>query len=705
MAPSGLAGSQWATTTRKSGAFSKYDLEQGTKMWQEMLEPAKESQTNQATSQPRVQGGLPPHLLRQHQDTNAPQTTGSPTPAASVKAPPGYPAPHDASLSVAHKQAHPPTTTPGEVTKLIPLTKANTSMHPLLQQVIGNRFSVVVRQDPCSVSPDGGAPHPPTYREENKEQHDQDKVTQKTQVYPQKKKWRPKHSEDLESHSLPSTAASVNLNWSDGSDFPDRSDDGNSALIKDVRGNIADELDIVPKGDGNGWVNKNAWKDYHSNTPSDEEAGDGYFIDGWKAAYCRKWIADLPKTLPAPAFCLEQNIDRHWECDIDPKDGFLMSPIEYPLTRINPNDPGDDQMLERRLRDTASMRASIEYPQWQKRVAKNERKDAEFAARNPTSNLVQRPRNPSTTPQLPHVPALNPVAEPFVSSMQQPSQGSNVTATEVLVGPVQQDTHDRVDGRQINISCHLRPAEMVDAPQVLEIYNWEVVNGCQALDAKPLSLQDIQSILMGCKSAHMPFIVAVQGTPMESASRQDSSAHPRGPYKQPRPTGPYKKAAVPQIAADKILGFGFISCPMVGLAGNVHTNVGRFIGRVHFYVDHASRRKGIGRAILHKLTRCGSKSYHSVDWYEWYDPVGAAVFKEPGCNPRNYSRLYIESSSAGENDPDNAWHEKFMDDMGYTFMSTMDKTRNLGPGRDDEWRDTILWQHDCREPKSINEIN
>ncbi|KAK7740521.1 hypothetical protein SLS53_005364 [Cytospora paraplurivora] len=702
MAPSGLAGSQWAATTKQSGAFSKYDLEQGTKMWQEMLEPAKQSQTNQATSQPRVQGGLPPHLLRQHHDTNAPQTTGSLTPAASSK-PPECPAPHDASLGVAPKQSYPPTTAPGEVTKLVPLTKANSSMHPLLQKIVGNRFSVAVTQDAYPISPDGGARLSPTYPNLNNGQHDQAKHgTPKTQVHPQKKKWRPKHSEDLESHSLPSTAASVNLNWSDGSDFPDRSEDGNNALTKDVRGNIADELDIVPKDDGNGWFNKNAWKDYHSNTPSNEDVGHGSFVEGWKAIYCRNWIAGLSKTPPATAFCLEKNIDRHWECDIDPKDGFLMSPIEYPLTRINPNDPGDDQVLERRLRDTASMRASIEYPQWQKRVEKRKKKDAEFAARNPTSNFVRRPRSPSTTPQLSHVSALNPVAEAFVSSLQQPSQG-NVTAAQVLVGPVQQEDHDRVDGRRVKIPCHLRPAEIADASQVLEIYNWEVVNGCQALDAKPLSLQDIQRILMECKSAHMPFIVAVQGTPMEAASRQDSSAYPRGPYKQPRPTGPYQKAAVPQLASDKILGFGFISCPMVGLAGNVHTNVGRFIGRVHFYVDHASRRKGIGRAILHKLTRCGSKSYHSVDWYEWHDPVGAAVFKEPGYNPRNYSRLYIESSSAGENDTDNAWHEKFMDDMGYLFMSTMDKTRNLGPGRDDEWRDTILWQHDCREPKSIHE--
>lgn len=700
MAPSGLAGAQWAATAKQSGAFSKYDLEQGTKMWQEMLEPAKESQTKPVTSQPQVKGGLPPHLLRQHQDINAPHTTGSLTPAASIK-PPECPAPHDASLSIAPKQAYLPTTAPEEVTKLIPLTKANTSMHPLLQKVVGNRFSVAVRQDPYPISPDGGVRHSPTYPKLNKEQHDQAKVTQKTQVYPEKTKWRPKHSEDLESHSLPSTVASVNLNWSNGSDFPDRSEDSNSAFIKDVRGNIADELDIVPKGNGNGWVNKNAWKDYHSNTPSNEDAKDGSSNEGWKTTYCRNWIAGLSKTPPDPAFCLEKNIDRHWECQIDPKDGFLMSPIEYPLTRINPNDPGDDKVLERRLRDTASMRASIEYPQWQKRVEKNEKKDA---ARKPPTHLVWEPQSPATTPQSTHVPVLNPVAAPFVSSLQKSSQG-HVAATQILVGPVQQDAHDRVDGRQVKIPCHLRPAEMADASQVLEIYNWEVLNGCQALDARPLSLQDIQSILMECKSAHMPFIVAVQGTPMEAASRQDNSAHPRGPYKQPRPTGPYKKAPVPQPATGKILGFGFISCPMMGLAGNVHTNVGRFIGRVHFYVDHASRRKGIGRAILHKLTRCGSKSYHSADWYEWYDLAAAAVFKEPGYNPRNYSRLYIESSSSGENDPDNAWHEKFMDDMGYLFMSTMDKTRNLGPGRDDEWRDTIFWQHDCREPKSIHEFD
>lgn len=230
------------------------------------------------------------------------------------------------------------------------------------------------------------------------------------------------------------------------------------------------------------------------------------------------------------------------------------------------------------------------------------------------------------------------------------------------------------------------------------------MNGSQALDTMPLALQDIQNLLAKCQSVKMPFIVAVQGTPMEAAWRKEAPAQPRGPYKQPRRMGPYQKAPEAQPRSDKILGFGFISCPVPGLAGSVQSNVGRFIGKVHFYVEHTSRRNGIGRAILHRLTRCCSKFCISVDWYQWHDPARSAVFDEPDYNARNYSRLYIETSSAGEEDPDNGWYEKFLDGMGYLFMSTLDKTRKVKYGPNGQWRDTIVWQHDCRDHKYITEF-
>lgn len=62
-----------------------------------------------------------------------------------------------------------------------------------------------------------------------------------------KQKWRPKHSVDLESQSLPSAISSVQFDEY-GADFHDVSNAG--PVSDDVRGRIADEMDLARKRDG-----------------------------------------------------------------------------------------------------------------------------------------------------------------------------------------------------------------------------------------------------------------------------------------------------------------------------------------------------------------------------------------------------------------------------------------------------------------------
>ncbi|ROV99068.1 hypothetical protein VMCG_06674 [Cytospora schulzeri] len=747
MAPSGLSKSQWAVPQKQARIAGKWDpegLEAGTKAFKEMLaQPANKPQTKPATTKPQaVVGGIPPHVSREREDnasqafTSAPanaikppdcednlraqQTTtvqncsasphqpralqSHPQPTLqSLPAPPeARPSPphsRNAPSNVAPRHTYPPTPASHWPTKQVPLAQANSSMNPFVRKVVGNRFRLAVTQDSPPDSPLSPALNDDT---RTRSQH----RTPNTHGSPQTKKWRPKHSEDLESQSLPSTAASVIFSDDDDSHFPDHSQDGRTARSKDVRANIADELDIVPKDNSNGWVNKNAWKDYPSSPSSNQNADErsfGTFAKGWRYTYCEDWIASLPDSPPPVATIIQEQIDQNWRCDVDTKDGFLMSPVEYPSTEINRDDPSSDPEWERRFRGTASMRSIVDFLKMQKLALKHDEQEKEYNARNPPRYLMHQKQDPSPEPQSSPAPNSKPVTGP--SEAVQQSGQNNVTSTQVPNAPVQQAVQGDIDGDYLKIPCHLRPVEPTDVPQILDIYNWEVMNGYQALDTEPLCLQDIQRLFKECQSAKTPFIVAVQGTSSESASRQETHAQSRGPYKQSRPTGPYQNAREAQPRSDKILGFGFISCPMPGLAGSVHSNVGRFIGRVHFYVEHASRRNGIGRALLHRLTRCCSKFCISVDWYQWYDPVGSAVFDEPDFNPRNYSRLYIETSSSGEKDPDNGWYEKFLDGMGYLFMSTLDKTRKVRYGPDGQWRDTIVWQHDCRDPKYIREFD
>lgn len=671
-----------------------------------------------ASCQPQaVIGGIPPHLLRQRENANTfssgpgsvvlieppaskenirPQqmATCQTRPSTLESLPQPTPS-RDAPLEVTLKNEYPPTPAYQDAIKEVPLAIASNQIDPVQKKKIGDRFAITVRN-----TPPGSPPTPVLDRDTVDQGQDR---TPKTPGIPEIKKWRPKHSIDLESQSLPSTAASVN--FSNDSHFPDRdSDDCKDTITKDTRANIADELDIVPNGNDDGWANKHVWKDYASSphSPSGGNNSDSFFgpfMVGWRGTFCENWIASVTKYTPPIASSIEK-LDGHWRCDVDPMNGFLMSPVDYPETRINPNDPCSGAELDRRLRGTAAMRSTTDFLKMKKRVLKRDRQELEYLASNPPRRHWKRsaPQQPQTSP----VPAPAPVR---AIEAAQDSRQQVVPATEVPAAPIQQGFQDDADSRNVKIRCHLRPAEQADAPQILEIYNWEVMNGNQALDAKPLVLQDIQRLLAECMSARMPFIVAAQGPPMAAASQNGAPAQPRGPYTQHRPTAPYQKIPEVQPVSQKILGFGFISCPVAGLAGSVHTNVGRFIGKVHFYVEHASRRNGIGRALLHKLTRCGSRYTISVDWYEWYDPARSPVFDEPDFNSRNYSRLYVETSSTGEKDPDNGWYEEFLDKMGYLFMSTLEKTRKVKYDSDDQWRDTIIWQHECRDHKGIREFD
>lgn len=712
MAPSAPPKPTWGVQGKRPGPFNPYDLEQGTKLFLQQLHLASERKTNhENTSESPASGRITPATSTRPTgrdgDTSTPHV-GTPQahPASqecpvSLKEHPnpeerpipekhfrpemrlfslGRPTPaRGASLNVAHEQTYPPTPAYGSVAKQAPQIQARSMMHPLLKKVIRNQSTVTLGLDR---QPDGvfSPAHTAWDNDSWAQMEDRTPMTHNTL---QEMKRQPKFSNPLRSQSHRSTAASGNPTHHNGGDFPDRS----------LTGRNQDSHEAISKDDSDSQVDNDAWENGHSNPPSNGVTNKDSFIEEWRSTYCEDWVAGLPQNSPPVACCLEQGIDKHWECDIDPKDGLLQPPVEYPPTRINSQDPGNGHGLDRRMRGTSARHAVMEYLNNQKRLA-DAAKEMELETGNPRAPSPLAQPSPAVDPKT--------ITRPSVGSVQRPGQ-ANIAATQQLVRPVQHAINDNFEDYRVEISCYLRPAEPADAPQILEIYNWEVLNGRQALDNKPLVLEDIRRLFMECQLAQTPFLVAVQGAPRERARENTAPARPRGLDRQPHLAGPSPKTSNSQPRPEKILGFGFISCPMTGLAGNIHSNVGRFVGKVNVYVENANRRKGIGRAILHRLTLCCSVTYYRVDWYRWHDPVRTKEFDEIDYNSRHYSRLYIETSSAGEDDPDNDWYRKFLDGMDYLFSSTLDKTRKVGYGQAGEWRDTIVWQHDCRDPNDIRE--
>lgn len=518
-------------------------------------------------------------------------------------------------------------------------------------------------------------------------------------IVPLEKKWRPKHSVDLESQSLPSPISSVQLNDEDISawQLSNDKDTAHEAVGSDIRGTIADDLDLTRKHSGGGFYNKNNWARDAS------ENGEDHDTHLWMPTFCQDWVNNLPNKPPPVAWFIDQKIERSDECDVQPLNGFLMAPVDYPDTHINPADTNDAGQMARRLSTSASLKAAAEYEKNRRRFQKGEKRVREQELMNPSSHWRQiHSPSAASQPKLPTQPMTGD-GQVYLGSQDHVRHAgeTNGKVSQALVGPIaQSNNQDSAWQSYVKIPCFLRPVEQGDLPQILEIYNWEVMNGIQALDTNQLGLQDVQRIFVQCKAAQTPFIVAIAGTPAEAAVRREVPTAPRVPY-QAYARGPYQQFQ--KAEQDKVLGFGFISIASTGIAGGVNHNVARFQGRAHFYVANESRRNGIGRALMTRLAQCCSVYTIGTDDCEWYDPE-----KNPACdvvafNARNYSRLFIETASRGKSDPETVWLTKLLDSEHFLCISTMDNARKAGSGMDGTWLDNLVWQLDCQDPKMVTE--
>lgn len=498
-----------------------------------------------------------------------------------------------------------------------------------------------------------------------------------------RRKFEAKKSCDRESQSLPETVSSVKS--LDGGVV------GNNESVSDVRQteSTCRPNTLDPS------VNDGSTEGNHSDNKEHSDAET-------TPNTCQKWVDGLPT--PPVSFFLEKQIDRHFECDVEPINGFLMAPVEYPDTHINPRDKLSGQEAVRRFNGTAGLKSSADF-ELSKRLPNRTQFRGEIASRILSKQRLRRPAN-----LLASANTLS-ATQPHTSLQRQDERtASNAIGVPNTLGyiAIENKVHHKAASKFTNVtmSWFLRPIQEEDLPQVLDIYNWEIVNGIQALDTKPMILKDMQSIFSQCRKSQIPFIVAVAGTPAEAVARKETPVQPR-PY-QTQQTGPYSRILrhtcfTPEL--DKILGFGFLSIPVTGLAGSIQHSVCRFQARAHIYIDATHRRKGIGRALLHKLTRCCS--IYSVDMgtYEWFDPDNSRECDVPNFNPRNYSRLFVETASRNENDPDTVWYSKFLDSEGFVCVSTLDKARKLGDDESGQWLDNLVWQLelDCQDPKSITE--
>lgn len=702
------------------------DIDKATELWRKQFESRANPgvQVKQSTA---IEGGLPPHLLFKNPTSNPQRSTDSNDQAHTREAPAErsiprsllFQPPNDVFPAV--NQGSDP-----EVRGSTRLQRAFSKQEPQISHGMPLRPQVDLRQfrssfmklqqtnDLGSYGKSQNAHRPsgreydaqqqqlhsaPNYEEHNTQSHMfheadiGENYHQQSQTVRQpfdaansglgviptsERKFQAKKSCDRESQSLPETVSSVKSMGSGNIENQKSSSD-----VRQVgRGPVHSHLG--PSMNNEGSKDEHSDSEKHSNGKTSSDA-------------CQKWVDDL---IHFP-ICLSivQKIDRHYECDVEPINGFLMAPVDYPETHINPLDKSSGEEALRRLNGTAGLKSLADFEK-RRRLIQPAKKHEDGA--NSRDAYEQWPGWQANPPIF--ADKLPPTQPPTSPGRQGQTTTENLHNGRDIPGDTQSPEKSEVPK-----SWFLRPVQEEDLPQILKIYNWEVVNGIQALDNEPLILKDVQRILAHCRAGQTPFIVAIAGTPAEAAARKEIPAHPRA-YQVQR-IGQYSHLIGPDHPSyqipelDKILGFGFLNISVPGLAGNVQHSVCRFQARTHVYVHAKHRRNGIGRSLLHKLTRCCS--IYSVDMgtYEWFDPSNSRVCDLPGFNPRNYSCLLVETASRSENDPDTIWYSKFLDSEGFVCISASEKTRKIGHGEDGQWLDNLVWQLDCQDFKTIMENN
>ncbi|KAG8161442.1 hypothetical protein KVR01_008429 [Diaporthe batatas] len=664
------------------------NVDENAKIFQQYLNdtaPVSQKVNKKCATHPQVEGGLPPHLLNKQEETHdrdPPDTRGATIPDSrshgrvsdrqpiesswSPRPVAGHGRDHSAPVNLpqwednsrAQQMVTPDrkfnTTAYGQPRATpTPVENPNSSFHPALQVALAKQTHIRKVPTPVANPNDawvdvyrsGRGVRPMKKLPQGRKQsghHGPDS---------HKDNSRPKQSSPWGSQSLPGSDTSVKFG-SNSTNLSFQSDHSNGgAPSRDARGSIADELDIIPKADGTGWVNKNYWKQQDYDDESDNDSSQDSFEKGWHWSYCRDWVRSLPERPPPLVAIPCGDAETHWECDINTKNGEFLQPIEYPQTTVNAEDPGSRQELCRRLTSTAELKITVEGEKLRKRIKLREQREK---ARGISPHGPGWRRVTSSTP----MDGSNAPDRSLHRTEQPPIQ-----KTAALV----EQRH--VDPRQPQVACYLRPVERNDLPQILNIYNLEVEHGRQALDAQPLTLRDIQRLSADCDAAGTPLIVAVDdSSPVESTFHGKESAlvRNRGPNQQ----GGWSRTrannqATPSTARKpaKILAFGLITLPSAGLAGKMNQSFG--------------------------------------NWYQWSDPNDSRACAEAGYNIRKYSRVFVEFASV-KGDPDFNWRKKLLQEFNFIYVSTTDQTRKVTNG---EWFDTAVWQHDCGEPGDVHEYN
>ncbi|KAH8902582.1 hypothetical protein BR93DRAFT_941555 [Coniochaeta sp. PMI_546] len=394
---------------------------------------------------------------------------------------------------------------------------------------------------------------------------------------------------------------------------------------------------------------------------------DEIFLD---PVYANPWIEDYVENQTdydvRANFLYEEDSIVHCHSDVDTFSGKLLKPIQHDYTAP---DYMNSESLDRQLNRTASLYV-------QKKAIKAN------ARNNNSSAPPRRPRGWFDTP----TPLDTATAEHTVPKPAQPVERARADSEPDPFSP--------------RVPCHVRPARMEDMDGVRGIYNWEVLNGLQALDTEPLSLDDWEGILKKTQDAELPFVVVIGG-PYQLRGNS-SQAH--------------TEQALQDKDAGKVLAFGFLTIRQPGLAGSFG-GTSRMSAKAHVFVHHDYRRKKLGHVCIDKLLSTVSTRYSTKDGYEFVNINDNPTYKYPWQHNRKIYSVFVEyfvprtrdrlAAKFAPDDTDLQLFERIMNSR-YGFWKA---ARLEGAHRSRRtyephpiWLDTVMFEHMCQEGLGFTQV-
>lgn len=512
--------------------------------------------------------------------------------------------------------------------------------------------------------------------------------------------------------SPPPSNPSVSSLGHDNDPLPTFTDDDSSMQVAsqtpDIRGKLA-PMHQLESHNGK-WVDKSFW-----------DASNALDASLANPLYANPWIGDWAKkdeTVPVSAsFLYEVDSSSHCHSDINTYTGKLLGPVDYPYTAPDYMNEWADS-TERQMTRTSNLYI-------QKKTTKQPRNRRVHAPPGPAPPGYAPP---SPAPALrgwtetvasavaPHS-SIHKQIQPVESVQQLQQVETTVTPAETTATDVKPNSSEtEYDPYEPLVKCHIRPAGKQDMKGALDIYNWEVIHGDQALDAQLLTLSDFELLLKQHQDAKLPFIVLLSGPHQESevvGDREDSAPMKKWASMYPQMKLRQPTAEVLPVNDGEILAFGFITVRQPGLAGALN-GTGQKTGLIRTFVHHEYRGKKLGEACVDTLLSMVSHRY-SVKLNLFRNINKDPVYETARQSAHEFVSIFFERLVPRLETVNETGKAKFVPDhkaiiegenqlksrFNFWKVARLDATHRIDPyesasKRDlPQWVDTLVFEHQC----------